>query len=323
MEAGMTSGIRRTFKVLRDHWVQQIPEETKEAGFWEDFPLIGIPVLWARLSPRVICADLIEERLYRVVKAEETGTQLPRVDGMPADVAVALELARFLQAAEPAQRPARFDEVNDGRCYDYCSWLSELVESRGPDFPDAAIQIADAMSDCCERQRFQADLAMALAIAGRRHEAIARTRASIERFSGDIWVRILAGDVFEELGDDAEAIQQWCEGLRLARGHDDWSAAADRLEETFECLGRSAEFEKILSEHPDPDPAPEDEPEPVSDSFSCTSPPSLLAITSGLGSDVAVPDFGPPPRLTRAPKIGRNDPCPCGSGKKYKKCCLR
>lgn len=22
------------------------------------------------------------------------------------------------------------------------------------------------------------------------------------------------------------------------------------------------------------------------------------------------------------PKIGRNDPCPCGSGKKYKHCCL-
>ncbi len=22
------------------------------------------------------------------------------------------------------------------------------------------------------------------------------------------------------------------------------------------------------------------------------------------------------------PKVGRNDPCPCGSGKKHKKCCL-
>lgn len=22
------------------------------------------------------------------------------------------------------------------------------------------------------------------------------------------------------------------------------------------------------------------------------------------------------------PKIGRNDPCPCGSGRKYKRCCL-
>lgn len=26
--------------------------------------------------------------------------------------------------------------------------------------------------------------------------------------------------------------------------------------------------------------------------------------------------------LSSLPKVGRNDPCPCGSGKKYKKCCL-
>jgi uncharacterized protein YecA (UPF0149 family) len=26
--------------------------------------------------------------------------------------------------------------------------------------------------------------------------------------------------------------------------------------------------------------------------------------------------------VRNAPKIGRNDPCPCGSGKKYKKCCM-
>ncbi|WP_418531070.1 SEC-C metal-binding domain-containing protein, partial [Hominenteromicrobium sp.] len=25
----------------------------------------------------------------------------------------------------------------------------------------------------------------------------------------------------------------------------------------------------------------------------------------------------------KGPKVGRNDPCPCGSGKKYKKCCGR
>ncbi|MGF1581869.1 MAG: SEC-C metal-binding domain-containing protein [Gemmataceae bacterium] len=25
----------------------------------------------------------------------------------------------------------------------------------------------------------------------------------------------------------------------------------------------------------------------------------------------------------RKQKVGRNDPCPCGSGKKYKSCCLR
>ncbi len=34
----------------------------------------------------------------------------------------------------------------------------------------------------------------------------------------------------------------------------------------------------------------------------------------------------PPPtlrsaRLQDGRKVGRNDPCPCGSGKKYKRCC--
>jgi SEC-C motif-containing protein len=31
--------------------------------------------------------------------------------------------------------------------------------------------------------------------------------------------------------------------------------------------------------------------------------------------------MGPAP-VKSAPKIGRNDPCPCGSGKKHKHCCL-
>lgn len=29
----------------------------------------------------------------------------------------------------------------------------------------------------------------------------------------------------------------------------------------------------------------------------------------------------PEPFVRETPKVGRNDPCPCGSGKKYKKCC--
>ncbi len=33
--------------------------------------------------------------------------------------------------------------------------------------------------------------------------------------------------------------------------------------------------------------------------------------------------LGPKTIRSEGPKIGRNDPCPCGSGKKYKKCCGR
>ena len=32
---------------------------------------------------------------------------------------------------------------------------------------------------------------------------------------------------------------------------------------------------------------------------------------------------GEKPTVREEPKVGRNDPCPCGSGKKFKKCCGR
>jgi SEC-C motif-containing protein len=32
---------------------------------------------------------------------------------------------------------------------------------------------------------------------------------------------------------------------------------------------------------------------------------------------------GPAPIKSAEAKVGRNDPCPCGSGKKYKQCCLK
>jgi len=40
-------------------------------------------------------------------------------------------------------------------------------------------------------------------------------------------------------------------------------------------------------------------------------------------SEAGVPRVPPASVLVRtSPKVGRNQPCPCGSGKKYKRCCL-
>lgn len=39
--------------------------------------------------------------------------------------------------------------------------------------------------------------------------------------------------------------------------------------------------------------------------------------------DTIEKDYKRPKTIVKGPKIGRNDPCPCGSGKKYKKCCGR
>ena len=46
---------------------------------------------------------------------------------------------------------------------------------------------------------------------------------------------------------------------------------------------------------------------------------------AGRGSNVDLPkpQDAPKPVKRDMPKVGRNEPCPCGSGKKFKKCCGR
>lgn len=52
----------------------------------------------------------------------------------------------------------------------------------------------------------------------------------------------------------------------------------------------------------------------------------MQAYNQSLSSDYTPPDYTPPGYTPPAPirrevRAGRNDPCPCGSGKKFKKCC--
>jgi preprotein translocase subunit SecA len=47
---------------------------------------------------------------------------------------------------------------------------------------------------------------------------------------------------------------------------------------------------------------------------------ALAAAATGGGNDTATAVASPPPFVRAGEKVGRNDPCPCGSGKKYKHC---
>jgi preprotein translocase subunit SecA len=52
----------------------------------------------------------------------------------------------------------------------------------------------------------------------------------------------------------------------------------------------------------------------------------VSAFAGGAGAETPSAEIARPQRQApvqrQVPKVGRNDPCPCGSGKKYKKCCL-
>lgn len=46
---------------------------------------------------------------------------------------------------------------------------------------------------------------------------------------------------------------------------------------------------------------------------------SMKSLFDSIGNDSA---YSPSTFIRKQPKIGRNNPCPCGSGKKFKKCCI-
>jgi len=54
------------------------------------------------------------------------------------------------------------------------------------------------------------------------------------------------------------------------------------------------------------------------DFYETLKSPDAVSGLNPFGDEEALEDAPPPPKK----KVGRNDPCPCGSGKKYKKCCL-
>ncbi|RAL20613.1 preprotein translocase subunit SecA [Lujinxingia litoralis] len=49
-------------------------------------------------------------------------------------------------------------------------------------------------------------------------------------------------------------------------------------------------------------------------------PSKIVFNRPGVSGEAAAQEARPKPEL---PQVGRNDPCPCGSGKKYKSCCMR
>jgi preprotein translocase subunit SecA len=83
---------------------------------------------------------------------------------------------------------------------------------------------------------------------------------------------------------------------------------------------------QVSAEPPRPEPqvrrvaAPAPLPEPVGAEDLFTAPPRRVAPTPSMAPGLSS-SVGPVGRATAAvPEVGRNDPCPCGSGRKYKKC---
>ncbi len=294
--------------VLREEWIQG----KERYDLWDDFPFMASEELWCRLTPDLLCPEIVSRSLDEALRASEKGDQPRRNSERHPILPSAMQLMDYLESFPQNERAARYQETCACSLYDYGDVLLDAIMNEGGQLPDEATRIADVLSqtDPDRAASFQGDLPFALLHAGRREQALARIQANLARFPDDVWIRVHAGDIYAELGEDESALECYISALKATSDSYDRNAFRDRATEVLQRLGRTEDWENLQRDAPRP---ATQAPEPWKDRM-LVSPPLKSAPPAPLASPAPSP---------KSHKIGVNEPCPCGSGKKYKKCCKR
>ncbi len=201
------------------------------------------------------------------------------------------------------------DEVMD--LGDLDGWLAAItIDPEGPSDEDALPFIFSADSDPSRVPKNDELLGL---IARRRREL--RRALAAGRGLNPIIQPLVDDEGRVDLKEKtAEALEPWCTGFASVAMK--WTA--DPRPEVRKPLGAILQFAALedkeraaLSGYPFPAEPPRDLEAAI---FSLIE--NVLLLKKAINPNV-------PLRRSTAAKIGRNDPCPCGSGKKYKNCCGR
>ncbi|WP_394850560.1 SEC-C domain-containing protein [Pendulispora brunnea] len=189
---------------------------------------------------------------------------------------------------------------------------------------DEAVELSTMLAGVFpQREYLLGDRALVLARAGRRDEARQLMAALRASHPDDLDVMDQAADVLVALGEDAEAEALSREVRARAEDTSDGESIVTSTERIIDLLrkrgeeGEAQELEEELVELVEHGiPIRDDEDDEFEESLDAdggifAEPPPREPLPTG-----------PDGVLRTGPKVGRNDPCPCGSGKKYKKCCL-
>jgi tetratricopeptide (TPR) repeat protein len=163
-------------------------------------------------------------------------------------------------------------------------WLLDLpFNLAAHSMVDEAIELSRRYSELFETGNFLGDLAIIYAEAGRKEDALKQAEVNLNRFPEDVWIIIKAGDVYETLNDNGKALELY------ERAYDMTSTRT---------YNRDGVLERLV--------------------------PLLRDMDRDDDADALLEKEKVKPVLSeKTVKIGRNEPCPCGSSKKFKKCCGR
>lgn len=119
--------------------------------------------------------------------------------------------------------------------------------------------------------------------------------------------------VRETEGQDFTVVEEWCFGYMRGVALSDWSSLPQDLQPALDAIalhGKEENFPQLEQLSP----------EEMEQRFAAIRPAALALHDYWIAQPEAVP--APQQPVVAEQKPGRNDPCFCGSGKKYKQCCL-
>ena len=194
--------------------------------------------------------------------------------------AVALKLATAL--AGDAQTFAQLDRrLPDARLAERLLELPrQLADARQT---ESALELVRALA-FISPDLLRGDEALILANAQRAEEALALVALNLAQAKDIPTAEAKAGDVYRALGEADAAEAYYRRSLAEARTALERSQAVLRIVSLLSDAGREQDAAEFLKQERE-----RQAEQPV-------------------------------PRSSSVPKVGRNEPCPCGSGKKYKKC---
>lgn len=156
--------------------------------------------------------------------------------------------------------------------------------------------------------------------AGYPERAKAESEQRLRSDPDDLSTLSVAADIYRECGEleRAEALsRRYYDLAQQAAEPEELWAAGQQLADILRARGKTEEAAALeLEVDEDVDLAWAEQEEEAEESESASRKPGFA-----LASEPARPGQLQSVPLSRAPKIGRNQPCPCGSGKKHKKCC--
>jgi len=265
----------------------------------EDFICMACEVLWQRLFPNRPAAehvaDLIDDNIEAIAGAEEKG-EVQKVVHL-SDETFELIYRHIVEKSLTGYylKDEFYEKLQEFTLHDIDAFIGAhlvLLQLCGED--EKVMELGEILSQVFEDDAFLDFKAQSLFALKRRKEGEACYREIMARNPDDIWFPLHAGDCFLLHGEkDFERARDYY-GLALD--------AAKKLPDSPE--GREDlyyVYEKVINLAKE-----------MGETDRADRMQGLLDSLRKLSSEATPPTKG---------KVGRNDPCPCGSGKKYKKCC--